>query len=513
MILTFCKKSLIVVTVVFIFTACKDENNLPPTNSNQTFIIDLDIDLEKAKPVNRNLLGSNVQWVDNGDELINNKSLDFNQKKVAHARQLGISVLRYPGGSLADLYHWKDGVGPLSERKKNSRFHGKGHDDIRFGTTEFLSLTKTLNAEPLITVNVITGSAEEAADWVKQTNITRLRDAQGKRLPKVKYWEIGNEPYLIDDNQKHLAITPEDFAQKANDFIKKMKQVDPSISVGIPLRSDMIAGSPATPIQGFNHRLLSLINADFDYVSLHNAYFPFIPGNAPSLYDLYHATLAGSQFVMEDIKATKKQISDFFPDKKPLIAITEYSPFFTIGKGKSDGYIASLLGALYVADLLATFANSDEVWMANHWSLAGNWFFGVIRQDGKLRPSYHVLDAFNRVLKGQLIATRVNTSTFVNPQAGFVINQTDIPYASAVTTRQKNTLTILILNKHYSQPAKISLNLSQNKTLTAVSQQTLFADQTLNPDHVSIPGWSQAKAGFPDVIPPRSIMILQAKIN
>ncbi|MGH1541620.1 MAG: alpha-L-arabinofuranosidase C-terminal domain-containing protein [Arenicella sp.] len=513
MIQRFYKTIFLLAPLFITLSACKEENNLPPVDPDQTFEISLQIDLEKSRPVNRNLLGNNVQWVDNGDELIDQKTLEFKYDKVAKARKLGISVLRYPGGSLADLYHWQDGLGSLDQRKNNSRFHGKGQDSIRFGTTEFLTLTRTLNAEPMITVNVITGSAEEAADWVKQTNITRLRDAEGELLPKVKYWEIGNEPYLIDDNQKHLAIMPEDFANKANEFIKKMKQVDPSIIVGIPLRSDMIAGSPATPIQGYNHRLLGSIKAEFDYVSLHNAYFPFIPGKAPEISDLYHATLAGSQYVMEDIRATQQQLKTFFPNRKPLIAITEYSPFFTIGKGKSDGYIASLLGALYIADLLTTFANSNDVWMANYWSLAGNWFFGAIRQDGKLRPSYHVLEGFNRVLQGEVLSSHVKTASFTNPKAGFVVKQSDIPFASAVATRQGDTLTILVLNKHYSQSAKLNLNLSPNKTLTKISQQTLSSDKAVSADNVSIKGWSDTQAGLPDSIPARSLMIVRAKIK
>src|ERR1700730_18988919 len=62
-------------------------------------------------PVNRLILGNNVQWVDRGDEILRPNGDDFASHMLRGIKDLEPSILRYPGGSQSDLYHWKDGVG------------------------------------------------------------------------------------------------------------------------------------------------------------------------------------------------------------------------------------------------------------------------------------------------------------------------------------------------------------------------------------------------------------------
>src|SRR4029079_9700492 len=40
----------------------------------------------------------------------------FRQDVLRLARELGITVVRYPGGNFVSGYRWEDGVGPVSER-------------------------------------------------------------------------------------------------------------------------------------------------------------------------------------------------------------------------------------------------------------------------------------------------------------------------------------------------------------------------------------------------------------
>jgi len=475
------------------------------------FNVDLIIDDKNKRPVNRKVLGNNVQWVDHGDEILKRGELSFIEDKVTKAKRMGVTVLRYPGGSLADLYHWKDGIGSKKSRKKNSRFHGQGDDTILFGTAEFLTLTTKLNAEPLITVNIASGNAKEAADWVKLTNITRIKDKTGTLLPRVKYWEIGNEPYLIGDEHKELAMMPEEYARRANLFIKSMKAVDPSIVVGIPLRSDTLGGTPATPLQGFNVKVLKNMTQPFEYVSLHNAYFPYIWESVPDINTLYLSAMSASKFVKEDIEHTKKQLKEFFPNRNINIAITEYNAFFTIGKGKSDGYISSKLGALYVADMLALFSNMQDILMANYWSLSGNWFFGTIRQDNKLRPSYYVLEGFNRVLRGDILSIDIKSPTFKNKKAGFISKTDDIPLITAVVTSQDKSIRAFIINKHLQKSANLKFKLNDSVKVDSMKMQKLLTDRFIKSDDVDSKGWTSFEIIKNNTvnIPPHSMVIVE----
>ena len=40
----------------------------------------------------------------------------FRTDVMAAVRNLGVSILRYPGGNFASGYNWKDGVGPKDQR-------------------------------------------------------------------------------------------------------------------------------------------------------------------------------------------------------------------------------------------------------------------------------------------------------------------------------------------------------------------------------------------------------------
>jgi len=258
------------------------------------FEVRITIQGDKAgRDVNPAILGSNVQWVDYGDDMLDASGANFAAPMLERAKQLSPTVLRYPGGSLSDLYHWKDGIGELAARGENEHFFSHKKQKIIMGTQEFLELCEAVGAEPLITVNVLSGSPEEAAGWVALVNKSGLKSRKtGKPLPKVRYWEIGNEPYLKDEGQKSLWMQPEAFGAKAGNIIRAMKAVDPSIQVGIPLRSDRIGRFPATPYPGFNEKVLKAlkaIHADFEFVSLHNAYSPLAVDKEYYDQDLYLA--------------------------------------------------------------------------------------------------------------------------------------------------------------------------------------------------------------------------------
>src|SRR5579862_4894649 len=138
-------------------------------------------------------------------------------RKVAvdYLRELGVPVLRWPGGCYADDYHWRDGIGPAEKRPKRVNIHWGGYvEDGSFGTHEFIDLCKQIGAEPYLAGNVRSGSPHELRDWVEYCNypqgstLAEERAANGAREPfKVKYWGVGNESWGCGGNMK-----PEEYA-------------------------------------------------------------------------------------------------------------------------------------------------------------------------------------------------------------------------------------------------------------------------------------------------------------
>jgi len=120
---------------------------------------------------------------------------------VEALKKTSIPNLRWPGGCFADEYHWRDGIGPKSERPKMVNTHWGGvTEDNSFGTHEFLELCEQLGTEAYICGNVGSGSVEEMADWVEYINfngtspLADLRRVNGRdQAWGVTYWGVGNE--------------------------------------------------------------------------------------------------------------------------------------------------------------------------------------------------------------------------------------------------------------------------------------------------------------------------------
>jgi alpha-L-arabinofuranosidase len=419
----------------------------------------IDVDLAAAgTTVPAALLGNNVQWVDNGDGLISSTG-DPRMAALNGAAALRPTVLRYPGGSLSDTYHWRDGVGPIGSRG-NDRTLDNGYQPVHFGTDEFLKLTAYLSAIPLITVNVVTGDAKEAADWVAYVNGSGAAYRQ-----RVKYWEIGNEPYLIENARPDLQLAPAEFARRANAAILAMKAADPAIMVGLPLRSDTIGGIAATPFTGYNKTVLGTVSAPIDFVSVHNAYLPFhFTSTTVTDQDLYSSAMAASAVMAADLDATAAQLHALRPNQFLPMALTEYNALFGLGSAQYINYTNSLGGALYVADVLRVLCYRNDIVAANLWSLLGNGSFGALDGAGLARPAYYVMQAYSTLLKGKLLPAAATSMMMDTAKVG-AVPASRIAVIGAAVTLENKTLRLLVLNKHGTTASNVTLRLANGTAL------------------------------------------------
>ena len=76
------------------------------------------------------------------------------------AKNLNVTIVRYPGGNFVSNYHWEDGVGP--ERIPRIELAWRRLEPNTFGTNEFMDFVTKLGAEPYFAVNMGTGTIEEA---------------------------------------------------------------------------------------------------------------------------------------------------------------------------------------------------------------------------------------------------------------------------------------------------------------------------------------------------------------
>src|SRR5580658_406658 len=193
-------------------------------------------------PLNRNLFGSFLEHLgraiyegiyDPGSKL--SDANGFRQDVIKEIRQLSVPIIRYPGGNFVSGYNWLDGVGPKQSRPRTLDKAWDTTESNQFGTNEFLAWCKAAGTQPLMGLNLGTGTPEEAAALVEYCNIDKgtkwsdLRRQHGVVEPwKVDHWCLGNEmdgPWQIG----HMLAT--EYGLKAADAARQMRDVDSSLKL------------------------------------------------------------------------------------------------------------------------------------------------------------------------------------------------------------------------------------------------------------------------------------------
>jgi len=190
---------------------------------------------------------------------------------VAKATQeLGVSILRWPGGNFVSGYNWKDGIGPRELRPVRPDYAWGGVETNRFGTDEFLRYCERLKIEPYICINAGLGTVEDARNWVEYTNGKRdtywaaQRRKNGREEPySVKFWGLGNE---IDGPWQMGHKNAEDYAKFALEAAKAMQWTDPNIRLVASGSSNF---GPSADWIKWNRTVLEALNGAIDYISLH----------------------------------------------------------------------------------------------------------------------------------------------------------------------------------------------------------------------------------------------------
>ena len=159
----------------------------------------------------------------------------FRKDVMDEVRQLGVPIIRYPGGNFVSGYNWLDGVGPRKDRPRTLDKAWNTIETNQFGTDEFMAWCKLVGAKPLMGLNLGTGTPEKAAALVEYCNVEKgtkwsdLRRSHGIEKPyKVEHWCLGNEmdgPWQIG----HMTAT--EYGMKAQDAARQMHYVDPSLKL------------------------------------------------------------------------------------------------------------------------------------------------------------------------------------------------------------------------------------------------------------------------------------------
>jgi alpha-L-arabinofuranosidase len=153
------------------------------------------------------------------------------QDVIEACRDLGMPVVRWPGGNFTSAYWWQDGTGPRAGRPRRLELAWGSEESNRFGTPEFLAWCEATGATPYLAHSC--RSVEDAVRWVEycnhagDTEMTRKRRADGIDPARpVPIWGLGNEVY---GPWQMGHRSPERYAEDALEHARFMRAVDGSI--------------------------------------------------------------------------------------------------------------------------------------------------------------------------------------------------------------------------------------------------------------------------------------------
>lgn len=371
---------------------------------------------------------------------------------LAALKELNFRSMRYPGGNFLSGYRWLDGVGPREERPRRRDLAWQSIETNQFGTNEFIEFCKGINTEPMLAVNMGTGTIQEAADLVEYCNapvgtkFADLRAAHGYRDPHgVKYWCLGNE---MDGPWQIGHLEADEYGAKAREAAKMMRWHDPSIQLVLCGSSN--SNMPTYP--EWDRVALEFCWDQVDYHSMH--YYAHNHDNDTASYLAYSAefesfvdTLTG---VLRYVKAKKRSKHDVYLTWDEWnVWYKARGPEHTQGDWTEAPHLIeevyNLEDALVVAQWMNVFLRKSDVIKIACLAQIVNVIAPILTtRDALLKQSiYYPFMLFSRLAAGQALDVEVKAPMYETARFG------DMPLldVSASYDEENNTGAIFIVNR------------------------------------------------------------------
>jgi alpha-N-arabinofuranosidase len=391
--------------------------------------------------------GSGIFWIDSASLMPADNFYGMRMDVIQAAKPLRVSLLRYPGGCFADNYHWKDGIGDRDKRPERWSIFWNEWEPNDFGFDEFMLFAKELGFDPQITMNYMSGTAEEAAQWVQYSNgapdtpMGRMRAANGHAEPYgIKLWAVGNEVQQLCSNVYFAHNDVKQYAQRYESYRNLIHKEDPSAQV-------IAVGAEPGPLK-WNDDLLTLLpDVPFLGVSIYTGEGERRDDFDTKIMDLdhfYRHVVAEALDFETELDAVIQSVGNHLPIDRPLIAVTEFQSYWLTEKVDED---LRLCDALYLAGVYhSLFRHSKQVGIAQIESLVN--VQGVIEASQtsvKLTPEYFASLLYREHTGRTVLATRTKSpATSFDPK---------LPTLDAIATlsADKHTLYIAVVNRAESE--------------------------------------------------------------
>ena len=389
----------------------------------------------------------------------------FRSDTLGALARLKMTAMRYPGGNFASGYHWQDGIGPRNTRPVTRELAWQSTETNQIGTDEFIHLSQRMDWEPMLTVNLGTGTPEEARNWVEYCNSpagTRYassRAANGNIQPYgVKLWCLGNEM----DGPWQLGHVPAgQYAIRAQQAAKMMKDVDQTIEL---VASGSCNISLPTYLE-WDRQVLEYLGDQVDYISMHR-----YVGNPDDDTPDYLAVTNSIDRQIEEMDTTCRYVqARGHHHKRAYLCFDEWNVWYKNHQMDGEGQVAphlieevyNLEDALVVAGFLNSFIrHADVVKIANLAQIVNVIAPILTRGDEMLIQSiFYPFEMFSSRREGISLRPNLQGPTYAGRTNGIT------PYIDSSAILAGDRLHIFLVNRSLTQSAPIEVHLAGRRML------------------------------------------------
>lgn len=385
----------------------------------------------------------------------------FRRDVLELVRQLGPTVVRYPGGNFVSGYRWEDGVGPVEGRPRRLDLAWRAVESNAMGVDEFTAWCRLADIEPIMAVNLGTRGVQEAADLVEYCNypegtaLSDWRRSNGSKEPHdIKIWCLGNE---LDGPWQVGHKTAAEYGRLAAETARAMRMVDPSIEL-------VACGSSNSHMPTFASWEATMLEHCYDlvdYVSLHNYYDPLV-----SDVETFLASGVDLDRAIDAIVATADHIGARLRSRRQLrLSVDEWNVWhqsrfkgqdsLTYAEGRpliEDVY--DVADAVVVGSLLITLLrHADRIGIACQAQLVNVIAPILTRPDGPAWPQtiFHPFAQASRWARGEVLRVDPVVDSYDTDKYG------EVPLVDATATYDEASgdVTVLAVNRSTTEPVQL----------------------------------------------------------
>jgi alpha-N-arabinofuranosidase len=424
----------------------------------------------QVAPVNRRLFGSFVEHlgrcVYGGIYEPDHPTADadgFRRDVIDLVDELGVSVVRYPGGNFVSGYRWEDGIGPRDQRPVRRDLAWRTTESNEIGLDEFIAWTRRTGVEPMLAVNLGTRGVAEALDLHEYANhpagtaLADQRIANGSAEPHaIKLWCLGNE---LDGPWQTGHKTAHEYGRLAAETARAMRQAEPDLEL-------VACGSSGASMPTFGQWEETVLTEAYDvvdHISLH-AYYEEHDGDPGS----FLASAVDMDRFIDAVVATADHIRAKLGAKKRIdLSFDEWNVWYLSrfrNEGAPPGWPQAprlledhynVTDAVVVGNLLISLLrHSDRVAVACQAQLV-NVIAPIFTEPGGKawrQTIFHPFAQTSRHASGNVLRLDVDAPTYETSRF------CDVPVVDAVATHDDRGTVLFAVNRSVDSGVRLDVD-------------------------------------------------------